>query len=260
MSTSAPWIALIALADDELPLPDGAPLPDEVARCMADAFPSAAALKVSGSTPRAATFDWGKSTANYTLVDRPIPWSQIEGPCATAWYWPEAETTMRRHKSHLFVTLLSEIRDPIDRSMSLTQLVSAVSEAARAEGIVWGPSSLVHEPVAFRKLAATMAPDDLPLHLWIDFRVSELDDGGFAMFTTGMEALGSRELEVHRFYGEPHVLAGYAYNIAHYLLEKKPQLKEGEAIGLPDGVQASIRFEPSLVDPRQEAVRLDFDG
>ncbi|QDU87852.1 hypothetical protein Pla175_12190 [Pirellulimonas nuda] len=254
MSSNAPWISLVALADQEVPSPD------DVAQCMADAFPDASPLAVSGSTPRAATFDWGPATVNYTLVDRPIPWSQIEGPCATAWYWPEAEAVMRRHAAHLFVTLLSEKRDPIDRSMRLTQLVTAVSEAAGADGIVWGPSSLVHEPAAFRKLATTMSREDLPLHLWVDFRVSELDDGAFALFTTGMEALGSRELEVNRFVGEPHVLAGYAYNIAHYLLEKTPQLKEGEAIGLPDGAQASIRFEPSLVDESLEAIRLDFDG
>ncbi len=254
MSTSVPWIALVALSQPEVPAPE------DVGDTLSELFPDATRLAVSGVTERAATFAWGKATVNYTLVDRPIPWSHIEGPCVTAWYWPDAEKVMRHHAAHLFVTLLHESRDPIERSMRLTQLVSAVSQAAGAVGIVWGPSSLVHEPAAFRSLAARMSRDDLPLHLWIDFRVSELADGAFTLFTTGMEALGSRELEVHRFVGEPQVLAGYAYNIAHYLLEKSPQLKEGEAIGLPDGAQASVRFETSVIDPSQEALRLDFDG
>src|SRR5690348_15763012 len=29
-----------------------------------------------------------------SLMRAPIPWSELEGPCATAWWWPEAEAAM----------------------------------------------------------------------------------------------------------------------------------------------------------------------
>jgi hypothetical protein len=30
------------------------------------------------------------------LVPAPIPWSQLAGPCATAWWWPEATAVSHR--------------------------------------------------------------------------------------------------------------------------------------------------------------------
>ncbi|MEM6655344.1 MAG: DUF4261 domain-containing protein [Planctomycetota bacterium] len=278
MSDSSPWLALVALSDELLPSPDA------IAAQLAERFPDAAAFGATSETDRAVTFRFGEATGNLTLVDRPIPWSQIEGPCAVAWYWPEAEQAMRSHTTHLFLTLIDAAKDPVDRATHLTQLTTAVAATTPSVGIVWGPSSQVHKPVDFAVTASTMAPSDLPLHLWIDFRISQLGDGqlgdgqlddgqlgegqhaagAFTLFTTGMEALGHREFEVARFEGEPQQLAGVVYNIAHYVLESvpgkgRPVLNDGEAVGLPDDKQVNVRIEASQIDPEQEVVRLEFE-
>lgn len=39
--------------------------------------------------------------AAVSLMPAPIPWSDLEGPCATAWWWPEATTRMKAHKAHV---------------------------------------------------------------------------------------------------------------------------------------------------------------
>jgi hypothetical protein len=50
-------------------------------------------------------FDLGGSTAFVSLMPAPIPWSDLEGPCATAWWWPEAAECLQNHKDHAIVGL-----------------------------------------------------------------------------------------------------------------------------------------------------------
>lgn len=251
---SAPSIALVALSTSTLP--DAAEVGDELRRLAPDAPPP----NIAGRTNGAFTLAWESgATANVTLVDRPIPWQRLEGPCATAWYWPEATDALRPHPAHLFVTLLDDARRASDTSFRLTRLLVATAARSPAVGLVWGASGAVHEPSAFAELATRSTPTDLPLNLWIDFRVYELDgEEGFGFFTTGMEALGRRELEVPRYTGDPQNLVAAAYNIAHYAIEKDATLKDGEVIGLPDESQVTIREDRSMVDPDQEVTRLEF--
>lgn len=251
---SAPSIALVALSQPLLPEADA------VAAELGRLSPDAPAPVVTSRTDAAFTLAWDDgATANVTLVGQPIPWDRIEGPCATAWYWPEAEQAMRPHTAHLFVTLLDESRRKIDVSFRLTLLLAATAAHAPALGVVWGASGAVHEPRAFAELAMQSSTSDLPLHLWIDFRVYEHDNGGYGFFTTGMEALGRRELETPHYLGEPQRLIGAAYNIAHYVLEKDATLKDAEVIGLPDESQVTIREDRSMIDPEQDVVRLEFE-
>jgi len=253
MKLSTPWLSLIALSDQLLPGPEA------VAAQLAERFPDAAPLTVTSQSAGGVTFSFGNATGNYTLVDKPIPWENLEGPCATAWYWPEAADAMRSHTAHLFLTLLDESKDPIDRATHLTQLTTAIAATTPSGGLVWGPSAQVHKPVDFAVVASSMSRDDLPLHLWVDFRVAQREEGDFSLFTTGLEPLGHREFEVHHFTGEPQALAGAVYNVAHYILDKGPVLKDGEAVGLPDTSQVNVSFEPSIVSPEQEVIRLAFE-
>ncbi len=249
---STPSIALIALASEALPDPDA--VANECGR-LAEDFPT-----VTSRTEAGFTLSWvDGATANVTLVDRAIPWERLEGPCATAWYWPEAEAALRPHTHHLFITLVDEGRSGIDVSFRLTHLAVATSTPP-AVGIVWGSSGAVHKPADFAQLAAQSSKNDLPLNLWIDFRAYQLDGGnGFGLFTTGMEALGRREFEVPNYAGDPQHLIGAAYNIAHYTLEKAATLKDSEVIGLPDESQVTVREDRSALDPEQEVFRLEFE-
>ncbi|MEO0529717.1 MAG: DUF4261 domain-containing protein [Planctomycetota bacterium] len=252
---STPSIALVALS--EAILPDAEAVAAECGRLRPD-YP---APSVTSRTAGSFTLVWeGGATANVTLVDKPIPWDRLEGPCATAWYWPEAEATMRAHTHHLFVTLLDEGSKRIDLSWRLTRVLIATAAHSPAVGLVWGSSGAVHQPHAFAELAAQSGPGDLPLNLWIDFRAYELDSGvGYGLFTTGMEALDRRELEVTSYTGDPQHLIASAYNIAHYVLEKDATLKDAEVIGLPDESQVTVRDERSMIDPEQEVFRLEFE-
>lgn len=247
------WLALVALSEPVLPDPH-----EVIARCDALA-PDEAPLVLSSEMTSMATFQWGEATVAYTLVDRPIPWEQLEGPCDCAWYWPEAKTTMARHQAHLIVALVDEGRDLVAKGIKLTRLCAALLADDEVVGLQWGGSRQVHPPLAFRELAQQMTPDDLPLYLWIDFRVEPGGEGQWRLFTTGLEAFGRREIEVAEFRGEPQQLVNHVYNIAHFQIEKVTGMKEGDTIGLPGDVQATVHEGTSFAGDDQRVLRVEFD-
>jgi len=252
MNNPLRWLALVALERPELPAFD------QVAHYMKQHFADAPQLSAAGSTESLWTCTLGEYTAAVTLVAKPIPWSQLEGPCATAWYWPDACEALRDHAAHLLVTLVDEGGKAIEKSTRLTQLVTALVANSPARGVFWGPGRLVHPPQAFIDQALQLSADNLPLFLWIDFRVERTDNGAARLYTTGLEALGQNELEVAEFHGEPQQLLEYAYNVAHYLLDRRKVVNDGDTIGLADDLQAVAHRRPSMFDPKLEVIQLEF--
>ncbi len=225
----------------------------------AEHYPEAPQPQPSGSTDKLLTMTLGEFTAAVTLVPRPIPWSQLEGPCATAWYWSEAEGALRPHAAHLLVTLIDEGGRAIDKAAALTRLTAALAATAPSMGVFWGPGRLVHPPAAFIEQAADVREKNWPLFLWIDFRIEPMDDGSLRLFTTGLEALGETELEVPRYSGNAQNLLDFVYNIAHYVLSRRKKINDGDTIGLTDEVQVTARRGPSMLGGEGESLQLSFE-
>src|SRR5262245_46884149 len=61
-----------------------------------------------------------------SLMPAPIPWSSLEGPCATAWWWPNATKAMRGHTNHFLVALIGGSIESVERRVILTKVVRAV--------------------------------------------------------------------------------------------------------------------------------------
>jgi len=263
------WLALIALDSSAMPAER------DVCKELVNQFPAAPPLKKTNITDSLLTGSLGPYTVAATLVPQPIPWTRLEGPCATAWYWPQAADTLRPHTAHLLVTLVDEGSRPVEKSICLTQFVTALATAClkpgssatitnQALGIFWGPGRLVHPTQAFVEQALQMGPKDLPLYLWIDFRIetipSDQQPGNerFRLYTTGLEALGQTELEVSRYQGNPQQLLELVYNVAHYLVGQHKVVNDGDTIGLTDQVQATIQQRKSMLDGTTEALGLEF--
>jgi hypothetical protein len=247
------WLSLVALERAELP-----PFTD-VARWLKEHFPTAKAPKASGSTENLITLTIGDMTAAITLVPRPIPASQLEGPAATAWYWPGAAEALGGQAAHLLVTLVDEGGLAVTKAAVLTELTAAVAAVSRALGVFWGPSRTVHQPGAFIDQATQISEDNLPLFLWLDFRVESTGNGAYRLYTTGLEAMGQSELEVARFEGPPQELLDFAYNIAHYLLDKRKVVNDGDTIGLTDEVRATARRGKSMLGGDLDVITLEFE-
>jgi hypothetical protein len=247
------WLALVALERSELPSFE------KVAAWYVQHYPGAPAPQPSGATDNLLTMTLGEFTAAVTLVPRPIPWSQLEGPCATAWYWPGAAESLRPHAAHLLVTLIDEGGQTIEKSSALTRLTAAVVATSPSMGVFWGPGRMVHQSAAFIDQAAEVRVDNLPLFLWIDFRIERMDDGSLRLFTTGLEALGETELEVPHFVGDAQTLLDHVYNIAHYVLSRHKKINDADTFGLTEEVQVTAHRGPSILGGEAEALQLSFE-
>jgi hypothetical protein len=246
-------LALIALAEPVLPGPKKVQ-----ADCNA-LDPDVAPLEISSETEAMATFRWGEATIAYTLVDQPIPATQISGPCERAWYWPPAAECLAQHRAHLIVALVDERRDRVAKALRLTRFVAALLPTSEALGLQWGGSRQVHEPAAFCEIAAKMTREDLPLHLWIDFQVEASEGNSLQLYTTGLDAFGRLELEVANYTGAPQDLVNHAYNLAHYLLERGAVIKDGETIGLPGEVQVTVRETTTFLEGDDNVLQIEFE-
>jgi hypothetical protein len=247
------WLALVALERPELPSFE------TVAQWLEEHFPAAPRPQAAGATDKLVTLTLGDFTAAVTLVPRPIPASQLEGPAATAWYWPDAAAALSHHQAHLLVTLIDEGGATLKKAMALTQLAAAGAATSPSIGVFWGPGRLVHPSAAFIDQSLQLEENNLPLFSWIDFRIEPLEVGGYRLYTTGLEALGQSELEVARFEGSPQELLDLAYNIAHYLLDKRKVVNDGDTIGLTDQVRATAYRRRSMLDGELEVIGLEFE-
>ena len=104
-----------------------------------------------------------------------------------------------------------------------------------------------------------MSDGNLPLFLWIDFRIEPIEGGRYQLYTTGLDALGQSELEVSAYEGSPQELLDFAYNIAHYLLDRRKVVSDGDTIGLTEEVRATARLDKSMLDPKLDVIRLEFE-
>ena len=208
-------------------------------------------------------FDLDGGKAAVALMPVPIPWAPLEGPCETAWWWPEAGAKIQNHTSHLIVALGRNAasegeRDALHQSVTLTQLVAAVAAHVDAAGVFWGGGSLVHDPQVFFEEARHASPKNLPLHLWIDFRIEQNDDGTFRLFTTGMKSLGRMELEIPHSQRQPTEVFDFAYSIADYILTLGAEVRDSQTVGRTDDEKVMATHAPSMLDPKMTVLRLEF--
>jgi hypothetical protein len=244
------WLTLVALREALLPSMDD--MFAEIRRCDANA---AEPTEVRTS-PNAFTCRWGDAVVGVALVPRPIPSSLLEGPSASAWYWPEAAEAVAGHGAHVLINLVDESRDMIEKALRLTALTSAVATAADAVAILWAPAGLIHEPRAFAEQARQSSRESLPLYLWIDIRIQQQAENRHSLFTNGLARLGKREIELESIGASGQQVLEWAYNLAHYQLDRTAIIKDGDTIGLPDGTQFSVRHAKSRIDQTADVLLL----
>jgi hypothetical protein len=229
---------------------------------MLDTFAALSGVQVNPQAveakPSTMAFPLGGNTAAVALMPAPIPWSRLEGPCETAWWWPEAGARLRGHCNHLLVALGGDEGDTARRSVVLTHLLAAIAAHVDAAGIFWGGGALVHEPQVFFEEARKATPEKLPLHLWIDFRIESNDDGTLRLFTTGLKALDKLEIEIPRSRHTPTELYDFAYAIADYQLSLGAMIRDGHTVGRNDDEQVMATHAPSIWDSNLTVLRLDY--
>jgi hypothetical protein len=239
-----------------------APAPETVAQLLRDKHegitPPINARMESKDGGELLTVRMGPVEGAAIFIPVPIPWPDLEGPCETAWWWPEATEMMRSHSAHAIVTLIPGGDDIFFNSLMVTKLAAAVAEAGDGVGVYWGAGTVVHPVTDFAEHAAAATLDDLPLNLWVDFRVQRISETHTRLLTTGMESLNGPELEIAPVPVEPLELLDFAVGVADYVLTSGAQFKSGQTIGRTEDEKYRISFTRSMWERPGKVMRLEL--
>ena len=195
---------------------------------------------------------------NCGLVAAPIPKGELKGPLTTSPYWKEDDQKVLAHKAHLIVAASGEVEKKV-LALVLTKAISGVLKStATSVAVYWGAGSVVTQKDIFCCFADSATIDQLPLYLWIDFRCHRSGDV-VALFTNGMKSFGLMEIEISRSTYSAKETVGTAFNIAHYLLDFGPVLKNGDTIGLSAEQKLKITHTNSNYDRDEIIYHLDLE-
>lgn len=203
-----------------------------------------------------------QAVAFLSLMPAPIPWSELEGPCATSVLWPESAEVLRSHKAHLLITIrFNQPTEPIERATLLTQVTtSVVHNCAAALGVYWGNATLVIPPQLFCEFAIQVMPDELPLYIWVDFRIGKNATGKTVGFTSGLEALGLMEIETDNATESPSEVRARFEGLIDYLVHNGLAIKHGDTIGEDMHERIKALHAPSLFGREGTVLRLDYEA
>ena len=275
-SRAKPLLAMVALDTPSLPSPQAL---QETFPAMPGLFIDWASLQTKENaivfSINNGQFSLGKAAV--ALVTAPIPWSNLEGPCATAWWWPAATERMKAHTSHILIALNGGSGPLALRYLMLTHLTATVAARVDAAahggtaGIYWPAGSLVHDSQMFINQAHNITPNQLPLHLWIDFRIEPMDDGCqpgsdlhrqakslHRLFTTGMRAFHQEEIEIPPTHQTPADMLDFATTVAEYIIRTNPEIGEENTIGRSENEKIPAAYRPSMIDPTMTVLRLEY--
>jgi hypothetical protein len=249
--SATPLLALVALRSPSFPTAEK--LFDAMRRISTDAM-----IGEPMEAQDALAFDLNGNNAAIGLVPKPIPWEELEGPCETAWWWPEAAQELRDHTHHAIVFLAGDEGNVVSRHVDLTHLTAAVAEVTDSAGIYWGGGTVVHKPEHFIDEARQLARDAVAPHLWIDMRLEQNDDDSYRFFTTGMSQFDKPEIEIARTEKSPQDVLEFCHDMVYYILSQDKSIAAGETVGRTSDERIEVSHGASMFDETQNVMRLNY--
>lgn len=168
---------------------------------------------------------------------------------------------MREHNSHLIVGLISKENSElsaISRAMLLSRIISVLLTSTNSIGVYWGAATLVHSKDFFIERMYGLSEGDIPIELWIDLRLG-LDDGNlYMLYTTGLKALGHKEIEIIKCKKKPEEIMNFAYNIIDYLLKGGPIVNHGDTIGADEKERIKVIYGKSTWDRSEDVMIIKY--
>ncbi|MAW77045.1 MAG: hypothetical protein CMJ95_06610 [Planctomycetes bacterium] len=153
-----------------------------------------------------------------------------------------------------------KIRFRVQSALLLTRLTQVLGSVLGASGVYWDASTTIHSWDAFDESCQQMSPENLPVRIWVDFRLWEASDGTRGLVTRGLSTLGQRELEVIGSSSSPEQIRAWCYTVAHYCLEKCEILTHGQAVGISAKEWIRAWVVESRLDPGNWATWLDLEA
>lgn len=231
----------------------------DIHRDLAENWPS---LRISGfsENERVLQFQIDDIQIYIAEMPAPIPWSQLEGPCATTMLWKDAEKDLRRHISHLIVTATGEAGSAKLAALLTQVIASILGTCSAAIGVYWGSATLVIPANIFRQFAIQVLPYGPPIQIWIDFRVGKDEEGKTFGFTHGLDTFGLMEMVTTNATESPAELRERLWSLATYVLENGPIIKNGNTVGQDAKERIRVVYSRSKFGHEKEVMRLEYES
>jgi len=206
-----------------------------------------------------ASFELAFGDAIVADMGAPLPWSDLEGPCATSLLWADAAAEVRQLKSHLIVTVISEA-EAVEAATQLTKVTAAIlGGCEHAAGVLWFNAALIVPKAPFLEMCETVLPCEPPVDIWVDFRVGRDGDHGSTGFTQGLRALGLMELEARQVPETVADLRDRLQNLARYLVENGPVIGDGHSLGYNAEERIRIVYGSSGFGSEGQVMHLHYE-
>lgn len=176
------------------------------------------------------------------LLPRPAPEELIKDLCVNAWYWRQACEATSKHRAQAVVSVMRSSLDALDLRLLLTDAVNVLMDD-NAIASYWLASLQSRE--AFLRQSAKISRDEVPVWLWVNFRVSNDVEKGFSLSTSGMDQLGLSEIEAKDVNRPGREVFTLLLGMAQYLASRGPVIKDGETIGESPRLNIRVQKAPS---------------
>lgn len=240
---------------------DGDPNPEAgaITEYLANNWPDLPNVCETSAGENTLSIELGDATITLGTMPAPVPWSALEGPCSTSILWKDATAAVKPHKTHIIVTVFGEL-SPLQLSTILTQATAAVlATTPSAIGAFWSNAALVVPKDVFIAFAKEVLPEEMPLHIWVDFRVGLDGDKQSSGFTQGMVALGHREFEARQAPEPPGELRKRLESLAAYVLTNGPVISDGDTVGEDHHEKIRVRYAESGFGHEGEVMHLQYE-
>jgi len=208
------------------------------------------------------SFRVGGASAFVAVMPGRVPTGEVEEAAKLSWMWKkEGDAALAAYGAHAVVAAAGAGESPVENAVLVTRVVACVVEAGSCVAVYWGNGSLVHMPGLFKDMAVEMMEGGSPVPpLWVNVLVSsDGPRGPFSLSTLGMEKLGHNEFEiVAASTDRPGDLRMRLYEVAAYVLENGPVLKDGDTLGDSPEERIRVRVGRSRLGKPGRVVRLEM--
>ncbi len=190
-------------------------------------------------------FDATGSRGTITFIPSPLPQDVLSRACTDSFLWPEAEKTLRGHKSQLVITCSDPSRSSVQTAFLLSEIAATVARNAEASAIYWNAAGLVHALPMFSEHLANATADEPPTILWVGFTMGLNAKDRRTAFTRGLDALGFHAIEANDVKDPAGKMPDFVVDLASFILSKGADIKDGHTVGGPSGERIACRLGPS---------------
>jgi hypothetical protein len=199
-----------------------------------------------------------KELSFISLMPAPIPWGDLEYPCASALGWDDACSELEKGNAHIIIMVGGDSDGVIANQVRVTMLAQACSHLSKSIGVYIGEASTVWRAATFESQSLAMSPDEPPLLLWIGLKFSRDDDGKFSALTMGLKQYGRMNVETLHSQKAPEDVIEFTTNIPTYLAKTDEKIRNGDTVGFTADEKIRLTYEPSIMGSGDTVYRLHY--